>query len=427
MSRAGVAGPADRWPAAGMSRRAAVSLAAMGAIGTAGLAAVRSGPQPGPVLTEELPPLAAAGLAGTRPVGLPLAGQALADLVALQGPFPLVVDGDRSLSPGIPGAAIAAWASPWRYVWPRDASFIATALSTAGFTGRAAAVLDFLAGISPADGRWAARYLPDGSGRVPDRRGVEADGGGWVCWAVWAHVTRNGGASRAGRWWSVVEASAQELAGSLDRFGQAPASPDHWETATDRVTLETMAAYLVGLRSAAALARGIGRTEESTRWAVAAQRVAAVLIDRWAPPGYPRSLPHGGADAAVGLLASLAPDLPRVAAAAAETGRSLRLPNGGISPGTAWKHDRGIAWTPEVAMLALGSARSDPAGATAHLRWLESHRSPDGHLPEKVLSDGSPASVAPLGWTCALALLSASALDGTAGPVPPAGPVDELA
>lgn len=57
-------------------------------------------------------------------------------------------------------------------------------------------------------------------------------------------------------------------------------------------------------------------------------------------------------------------------------------------------------------MLALGSARTDPAAAARWLRWLAAHRTGRGALPENVNPDGSPASVAPLGWTSALVQLT---------------------
>jgi len=342
-----------------------------------------------------------------------MAARAVADLIGLDGPFPDVPDptGRSMTSPGVRGAAIAGWAPAWRYVWPRDASFAVAALTVAGQPARAAAILDFLAGVAPGDGRWQARYLPDGSGRTPDGRGVQADGGGWVCWAVWAHLTaRPAPAGPPGadlrRWWPMVAASADAITGRLDSTGQPAPSPDYWETPTDRVTLETVTASLVGLRAAAAVARRVGRAATTAAWSAAAARLTTAAAHRWAPWGYPRSLPGGGVDAAVGLLAGLAPDLPGLPAAVTAAGQVLRLPNGGVRPGQDWPHHDGLAWTPETAMLALGSHTTDPAGSARWLRWLDTHRTADGALPEKVTPAGHPASVAPLGWTAALVLLS---------------------
>ena len=427
------------WRTAGRPRQAI----AVGSVGAALVASVLTaaswrsapaGPQP---LWEGLPPAAAAPARGATcapgaadPVlpaaGTPFAAMAArsrADLLALSGSFPLV-PGNRPASAGTCGAAVAAWRPSWRYVWPRDASFTVAALSVTGDRARAAAVLDFLAGIAPADGRWAARYLPDGSGRTPDDdRPFQADGGGWTCWAVWAAVTYGphpAGAAAAARWWPMVTSSADAMAASVERTGLPAVSPDYWEVDTDRPTLELLAATVVGLRSAADLAARSGHPDQAARWAAAARTATAALAQRWGTRGYPRTLPRGGADAAVGLLGAFVPDLPGVPPAVRSARRELLLPNGGVRPGADWHHDDGMAWTPEEAMLALGAARSDPAAARRSLAWLDAHRTRSGALPEKVAPDGSPAAVAPLAWTGALVLLTVAELSA---PLPslPAG------
>src|SRR5690625_3670975 len=81
------------------------------------------------------------------------------------------------------GAALAGYNPNWRYVWPRDASFIAAALATAGHPDDAIAILEFLQDVQHPDGTFEARYLPDGSG-PPDDRGIQIDGTGWVLWAT---------------------------------------------------------------------------------------------------------------------------------------------------------------------------------------------------------------------------------------------------
>src|SRR4051794_4533572 len=42
------------------------------------------------------------------------------------------------------GVTVAAWTPVWRYVWPRDAAFVASALARTGRLDEAAAQLDFL-------------------------------------------------------------------------------------------------------------------------------------------------------------------------------------------------------------------------------------------------------------------------------------------
>jgi GH15 family glucan-1,4-alpha-glucosidase len=73
-------------------------------------------------------------------------------------------------------------------------------------------------------------------------------------------------------------------------------------------------------------------------------------------------------------------------------------------------------------MFALAdAAMGHTAGTTSWLDWLAAHRTPLGVLPEKVDARGRPASVAPLGWTAALVILTQVAREHPL-PVPPPPP-----
>jgi glucoamylase len=94
----------------------------------------------------------------------------------------------------------------------------------------------------------------------------------------------------------------------------------------------------------------------------------------------------------------------------------MRRPAGGLAPGEGWKDD-GISWTPETALFALAAAATgDRPAAERYLAWLEAHTTAHGALPEKVLSDGSPAGPAPLAWTSALVVLTAHELEAPTHP-----------
>jgi GH15 family glucan-1,4-alpha-glucosidase len=81
-------------------------------------------------------------------------------------------------------------------------------------------------------------------------------------------------------------------------------------------------------------------------------------------------------------------------------------PAGGLAPGARFRDD-GDSWTPETALFGyVSAALGDVGTARGRLSWLQAHRTAAGSLPEKVLADGRPASVAPLGWTAALVLLT---------------------
>ncbi|MGB2935412.1 MAG: hypothetical protein WBB91_09065, partial [Nostocoides sp.] len=58
------------------------------------------------------------------------------------------------------------------------------------------------------------------------------------------------------------------------------------------------------------------------------------------------------------------------------------------------------------------AAAGEVGRARALVDWVAAHRTGAGSIPEKVLYDGRPAEVAPLGWSSALAVLTAYALNG---------------
>jgi GH15 family glucan-1,4-alpha-glucosidase len=322
------------------------------------------------------------------------------------------------------GAVAAAWHPHWDYTWPRDASFVCAAYAATGHHDDAYRVLSYLDRIRPARGPWQARYLLDGSGDVPDDRGTQRDGGGWVAWSTWLTTTTDPDATRARRrtqrLWRMVVQAAETLSASLHPATGLPRrSADYWERPESEVTLGIAAPSLLGLRAAAALACRVGEHRRAERWMRSARQLDAAIADSFGVKGYPRVRSSAGMDTAVTFLAPpFAPARDDVRAAVARANERLRLRNGGVSPGEDWKDDH-IAWTPETALFALASANSgDRSVAAGHLEWLDAHRTGLGALPEKVLDDGSPAAVAPLAWTAAVTVLTTRSLD-RALPIPP--------
>lgn len=366
----------------------------------------------GPVALEE--PTGSADL--TRPQ---LIRDALIDLDALTLPD---------------GATLAGWNGPWRFVWPRDASFVAAARCSVGQYAEADKVLGFLDRIRPSAGRWAARYsAPDGQ-EPQDGREPQLDGSGWVLWATWfcgeAQTTSPPGGAESltplAKYWPMVKESGDQIVAELGKNGLPTASPDYWERSEQEVTLGSVAPLITGLRSGLAIAEKLNRTAEVGSWRKALERLSAAT-DRHFGPDYPRTPAkavsfvepgvepvgvEGGADAIVTVLGPpFAPARDAVTKAIERSRDVLTQPNGGVTPGEQWRTD-GVAWTPQTALFALSAAaRGDRSTAEELLAWLDTHRTPTGSLPEKVNRDLKPAGEAPLAWTTALVVLTASALD----------------
>lgn len=321
------------------------------------------------------------------------------------------------------GAAVAAGSPYWRHVWPRDASFMAAALALVGRRERAGRILRYLAHVQEPDGTWQARYLPDGSGGVPDARGTQLDGNGWFLWATWLLQTAAGSAGSAEHvaflWPTSRRALVAAIAATKHESGLVTPSQDFWEVDLAEPTLGVAAPLLLGLRTGAVLAEAAGDTALA---AAAGERVVnlAEAIDAQFSPDFPRRLGDGGApDASVAfLLPPFAPAREHVSAAWGGALSRMRLANGGLKPGVEWLDDE-TAWTPQTSLFAMtASYLGKGEVADELLRWLDGHRTRLGCLPEKVTAEGLPAAVAPLPLTGATVLLALAAREGRLLPVP---------
>jgi glucoamylase len=319
-----------------------------------------------------------------------------------------------SLAHGVP---VAGWEAAWRYVWPRDSALVASALARTGHRDDAYAVLDFLEAVQPSSGAYQARYLPDRSG-PPDGQGVQLDGTGWALWALSqvaaAEETDSDRHVLIERYSKLLRrSSATLLALTANGSRLPPVSADYWETKETKVTLATCAATLMGLRSSQALYHLL-RSPQGDALGEAADNFQHLVLEAFASDGFPRHL--GGSRQSVDMAVALL--LPpfgnvtdtRVLTSWRDSTRYMARPAGGLAPGGSWRRD-GISWTLPMSIYAIVEAcqgmRSD---AVARLQWLDNHRTPLGSLPEKVLANGPPASVAPLGWTAAAVIYAVDVL-----------------
>lgn len=311
------------------------------------------------------------------------------------------------------GVVVAGWSEHWRYVWPRDSAFVAVALARTGHVDDALAVLGFLARVQEHDGAFEARYLPDGSG-PPDDRGRQSDGTGWAMWAaglVLAEVDDADRAAVARRLAPLVARSAAHAL-TLVADGLPPASPDYWEVPEHDVTLGTAAPLVAGLEQAAVVLAAAGDTVGAGEAAAGAARARTAVVAAFGPTGYGRYAERGVPDAASAfVLAPFWDEAPAGAVAAWQASvPSMRRPAEGLAPGAGWRRD-GVSWTPQTTLYAwVAAEQGNAARAAAWLDVVDRHRTASGAIPEKLLADGAPAAVAPLGWSAACVLLAVDAL-----------------
>ena len=314
------------------------------------------------------------------------------------------------------GAAVAGLSARWRYVWPRDASFVAVALARTGHLEDAVGVLEFLQGVQHRDGSFEARYRPDGSG-PPDDRGIQADGTGWVLWATRAVLAelpdRSTRRATAERLAGLVDRSTRHILALTDRPDSLPPpSSDYWEVGESRLTLGTAAPLLSGLHAAAEVQAVLGRRTAARQAAARAGELRDAVVRTFGPRfGRYADGQHADAASAFALPPFQPEPLPGALTAWRRSAAAMARPAGGLAPGEGWKDD-GVSWTPQTSLYGWVAATvGDRAQAEHWLAWIDAHRTASGAIPEKVLADGSPAAVAPLAWSAACTLLTLVELD----------------
>jgi len=323
---------------------------------------------------------------------------------------------DLRVLSGASGPTVAGWTPSWRYVWPRDSAFVASAFARTGHLPEADRLLTFLASVQQPDGRFRPRY--DTAGHVPDDRGVQLDGTGWALWALDQVAAQIPAHQRAGfmlRHRPLLDRSANAVLAMIDsRTGLPPVSVDYWEVPETELTLATCAVLLAGLRSAVSAYQTLGETERAAAVGQAAERLERATIDTFGGGGYPRRAGGRASTVDLGLAFLLPPFAGTTQSSAISAWRRapehLDRPAGGLAPGGSWRRD-GVSWTPTTATWSVAAACVDPEQAIHWLRWLDAHRTAVGSIPEKVLADGSPAAVAPLAWSSAAVLIAADQLD----------------
>ncbi len=323
------------------------------------------------------------------------------------------------------GASAAAWSPPWEYSWPRDGAFVSAAFAATGHDEEAYRILLYNARTQRGDGTWEARTMLDGSGS-PDARPWQLDGNGWVPWSTWQWYRAAPAGDREARLnalYPMVRKAADHAAASLGSDGLPPASPDYWELPTETTNIGTAAPLLAGLNAAADLAASLGHEADQARWNAAARRLSTGIARYFAPLGYQRTIDgkHGRDSAATFMAPPFNRPPTDLPAALVSTQRALLLPNGGLTPGNDADAPWGsYAWTPSTSFFALAWAHlGDMARADAVLGWVLSKRNELGEFPETVNGEGDPSSVAPLGWTDALVVMTLRARQGDPLPTPP--------
>ena len=163
------------------------------------------------------------------------------------------------------GAVLGAASPYWAFVWARDNSLVVTSFALLGLHDDAWSALRFIYSVQEPDGQWEARYLPDGSGEVPDERGRQDDGIGYTLWATWVATELSGAAPAGQRLAELRPNILRAIRAASDvldaETGLPRTSQDFWEMDQPEPSLGVAGPLHFGLRAGVQLALRLGEPE----------------------------------------------------------------------------------------------------------------------------------------------------------------------
>ncbi|MDI6870424.1 MAG: glycoside hydrolase family 15 protein [Bacillota bacterium] len=331
------------------------------------------------------------------------------------------------------------------YCWPRDAVWVATALTEAGHAEEAEGFYRWAREAQEPEGCWYQRYYCDGS-LAPSWGLLQGDETASVVFGVFHHFALTHDLALLRELWPMVRRATEFLRRTLDPCTGLPGpSIDLWEERLEE-SAYAAAATFGAFTGAAYLARELNQPTEAGEYQKEADRLRETILTRlWHPPddrflrgllrrisrgeylhrracgeevcethdsglyaAYAELLDRGLDVSLLGLAVPfgvLSPSDPRMRATAGQIARVLENPRvGGIHryPGDSYRG--GNPWM--VCTLWLGLyelAQGEVERARQRLDWAVAHRTPLDLLPEQVNREtGAPFWIVPLSWSHAM-------------------------
>ncbi|MEM3147592.1 MAG: glycoside hydrolase family 15 protein [Candidatus Jordarchaeales archaeon] len=309
----------------------------------------------------------------------------------------------------------------YRYVWGRDATFIAYAFDIAGYHELSRKFYIWCSGLKKKGGLLLQRYCCDG--RLASQWGdVQLDETGTVLWGLRKHIEMTEDYDLLSALSPMVEEMAEGLARAVDDRGLLAPCFDLWEERRGVHAYSTAAVY-AGLESAAKMMEELGSGERGEAWREAARKLKESFDQFfWNGEHYVRALSANGLkpdptpdSSLLGLAVPymfVEPASTKMRATAEWLERELKRREGVFR----YKKDKyfgGNFWTVATLWLALYKAelgRREEAEELAE--WCLAH-SKLGLIPEQVhRKKGKPLSATPLGWSHAFYVMLMKRLEG---------------
>ena len=191
----------------------------------------------------------------------------------------LVTLGQLQTTGGGVVAAPTGLSPPYRFVWPRDSTFVALGLLEAGYAAEAARAFEFLEGVQSPDGGWEINYIPDGSAPFWDLgpSGNETDQPGVFPWGVQRVFAATGDAAWLHARWGAVRKACDYLLRQQRPDGLIRPCRDLWELDVHGSWTFSNGAAFAGLRAGAAIASRLGHEAAAASYQAAAGRLKEAI------------------------------------------------------------------------------------------------------------------------------------------------------
>jgi len=304
----------------------------------------------------------------------------------------------------------------YRYVWPRDSTYMALALDSVGYHREAEAFYDWCRKAQDAEGALHQRYYVDPKFIGPCW-GQELDEVGIVIWGCGKHyeITREKGF--LDRNWSLVRNAAEYICVfQNEKTGDLEATFDLWEE-DEAKHIYSFSAVAAGLKMASDLANQHGEKEFVEKWAGRA-RILEDFISKhfWneEKKRFMRKIEPYDDEVDVTALSLAIPfevfsvEDPRIISTAEQLTSAFEFRAGGIGRYPSDRNYGGNPWIISTCWLAMYYARRGNVNQSKKLLdWCLDHATGLGLLPEQVHRDtGEPLSAVPLGWSHAMFIIA---------------------
>ena len=311
----------------------------------------------------------------------------------------------------------------YRYVWPRDAFYVALALDRSGYHVQPERFYRWCMKAQDRTGALHQRYysMPElvGPSWGP-AWGEEIDETACVVWGMVEHLRLTRDRGFLSEVWPFIREAAWYLDNSVDHSGKVKPSMNLWEEEPTR-HVYSAATVAAGLTAASKAANELGYAKEARRWGHVSKLAKKHLLEAFWDESlghFLRGIEPRDEQVDIGSLAisfplGIIPDGdPRMVKNAKALAKAFAFRAGGVGRFPSDNNYGGNPWIVSTCWLAIhDSASGDVAAARALIAWAANHATGLGMLPEQVSKkDGTVRSAVPLAWSHAMFILASQAL-----------------